>query len=310
MLRTVVSSVLLPIAFTASLLAHGRHGHSVNVTLDADRKVESCRDIRIEFDSRDAERSEDTFTVAAGSTPFEVELPANSGIRVAGWDRNEYSVTACKAASNAADLAAIRVSPERSGVAFGGPAGKDWVVFLLVKAPRGAPLDLSAKNGSIGVDGTAGKITARTTNGPIGLSNCSGVIDASAQNGPISIEDCTGSGEARAVNGPVHISGDSGTFRLSTQNGPISVELGGDRWTGSLDARAVNGPLTLKIADGYRSGVVVETAGHGPVSCPDSACRGSRRTFDDDSRRIEFGDSEPVVRLSTRNGPVSIERAD
>jgi hypothetical protein len=25
---------------------------------------------------------------------------------------------------------------------------------------------------------------------------------------------------------------------------------------------------------------------------------------------VEFGDSQPVVRLSTRNGPVSIERAD
>lgn len=292
MLRTVVSSVLLAIALTASVAAHGRHGHPINVTLDSDRKVESCRDIRVEFDSRDAERSEDTFTLSAGSNPFEVELPANSGIRVAGWDRNEFSVTACKAASNASDLAAIRVSPGRSGVAFGGPAGKDWLVFLIVKAPRGAPLDLSAVNGSIGVEGTSGKISARTTNGPI------------------SIRDSTGSGEARAVNGPIHISGRSGNYRLSTQNGPISVELDGDSWDGTLEARAVNGPLQLKLSEGYRSGVVVESLGHGPLSCPDSACRTARRTFDDDARRIEFGDSEPVVRLSTRNGPVSIERAD
>jgi hypothetical protein len=310
MLRTAVSLVLLPIAFTASLLAHGRHGHSINVTLDADRKVESCRDIRIEFDSRDAERSEDSFTVAAGSTPFEVKLPANSGIRVAGWDRNEYSVTACKAASNAADLAAIRVSPERSGVAFGGPAGKDWLVYLLVKAPRAAPLDRSAENGSIGVDGTSGRIAVRTTNGPIEISRSSGEIQANATNGPISIQDSTGSGEARAVNGPIHISGRSGNYRLSTQNGPISVQLDGDRWDGTLEARASNGPLQLKLSEGYRSGVVVESLGHGPVTCPDSACRTARRTFDDDARRIEFGDSAPVVRLSTRNGPVSIGRAD
>ena len=306
MLRKTVSSIVTALALAAVARAHGS---SINITMDSDRSVRTCEDIRIEFDERPARRAEDSFKLPAAS-PLRVRLPVNSGIRVWGSDRSDFAVTVCKAAPRAEDLEAIRVSPEGSGLAFHGPGGKEWVTYLLVEAPRNAGLDLEARNGSIGVDGTAGKITARTTNGPIGLSNCSGVIDASAQNGPISIEDCTGSGEARAVNGPVHISGDSGTYRLSTQNGPISVKLAGERWTGSLDARAVNGPLSLKISDGYRSGVVVETTGHGPVSCPDSACRAARRTFDDDSRRIEFGDSEPVVRLSTRNGPVSIERAD
>jgi hypothetical protein len=306
MLRKTVSSIVIALGLAAVARANGS---SINITMDSDRSVRTCEDIRIAFDERPARRTQDAFKLPAAS-PLRVRLPVNSGIRVWGSDRSDFAVTVCKAAPRAEDLEAIRVSPEGSGLAFHGPAGKDWVTYLLVEAPRNAGLDLEATNGSIGVDGTAGRITARTTNGPIGLSNCSGAIDASAQNGPISIEDCTGSGEARAVNGPVHISGDSGTYRLSTQNGPISVELAGDRWTGSLDARAVNGPLSLKISDGYRSGVVVETTGHGPVSCPDSACRGSRRTFDDDSRRIEFGDSEPVVRLSTRNGPVSIERAD
>ena len=304
MLRKAVSSIVLALSVAAVARAHGS---SVNITTD--RTVRTCEDIRIEFDHRPARRAEDTFRLSAGS-PFRVRLPVNSGIRVWGSARSDFAVTVCKAAPQAEDLEVIRVSPEGSGLAFHGPGGEDWVTYLLVEAPRDAELDLEAKNGSIGVDGTAGKITARTTNGPIDLSNCSGAIDANAQNGPISLEDCTGTGEARAVNGPVHISGDSGTYRLSTQNGPISVELAGDRWKGSLDARAVNGPLSLKIADGYRSGVVVETTGHSPVSCPDSACRAARRTFDDDSRRIEFGDSDPVVRLSTRNGPVSVERPD
>lgn len=306
MLRKTVSSIVAALALAAVARAHGS---SINITMDSDRTVRTCDDIRIEFDHRPARRAEDAFKLPAAA-PLRARLPVNSGIRVWGSDRSDFAVTVCKAAPRAEDLEAIRVAPGESGLAFHGPGGEDWVTYLLVEAPRNAELDLEARNGSIGVDGTAGKITARTTNGPIALSNCAGAIDASAQNGPISIEDCTGTGEARAVNGPVHISGDSGTYRLSTQNGPISVSLAGDHWTGKLDARAVNGPLSLKIADGYRSGVVVETSGHGPVSCPDSACRGSRRTFDDEGRRIEFGDSEPVVRLSTRNGPVSIERAD
>jgi DUF4097 and DUF4098 domain-containing protein YvlB len=158
-----------------------------------------------------------------------------------------------------------------------------------------------------------GRVTARTTNGPIGLQDCSGVLDAHAVNGPISLEGCSGSGEARAVNGPIGFNGNRGTYRLDTENGPISVELQGERWEdGNLSARADNGPLSLKLSENYRSGVVVEARGHGPVTCPSSICRAARRTFDDDDegRRIEFGDSNPVVRLSTRNGPVSVERAD
>lgn len=304
--RAIVSCIVLALGIAADARAHGS---SVNISIDSETDVRTCGDIRIDFDGRAARRAEDTFTMAAGA-PLRVRLPANSGIRVIGTNRSDFAVTVCKAAERAEALDAIRVSPEGPGLAFNGPSGADWVSYLLVEAPKSADLDLEAKNGPIGVRAMAGRTTARTTNGPISISESSGEIHANAQNGPISLEDCSGSGEARAVNGPVHISGHSGTYRLNTQNGPISVELDGDRWTGTLDARAVNGPLSLKLSDGYRSGVLVEATGHGPFSCPDSACRAARRTFDDDGRRIEFGDSDPVVRLSTRNGPVSIERAD
>jgi hypothetical protein len=284
----------------------------MNVSIHANKEVRTCEDIRIEFDMRPAARAEDVFTLAAG-TPLQVRLPVNSGIRVVGGDRSDYSVTVCKAAGRAEELAEIRVSPQGSGLAFRGPAGDDWVAYLLVQAPSNAELDLEAKNGSIDVRGMTGRVTARTTNGPIGFKDCSGVLDAQAVNGPISLEGCSGRGEARAVNGPIDFNGNRGTYRLDTENGPISVSLQGDRWEdGNLSARAHNGPLSLKLADNYRSGVVVEARGHGPVSCPSSICRAARRTFDDDDegRRIEFGDSDPVVRLSTRNGPVSVKRAD
>jgi hypothetical protein len=290
---------------TVAGAAAGDHG--VNVTIDGDRNVESCGDIRIRYDPSYAERAEDSFTLP-GSATFQVKMPANSGIYVIGERRRDFGVTACKAARRADDLAGVRVSPQGSGVSFQGPAGDDWLVFLIVRAPRDASVDLEVKNGSLAVRQLAGKIMARTTNGPISIVNASGELDAKAVNGPISLDGCTGSGEARAVNGPISFEGSAGTYRLDTQNGPISVELEGDSWDGgSLDARAVNGPLSLQLAEGYRSGVLVEMRGNAPISCPDSACRKARKSWDDDAKRIEFGDAEAVVRLSTRNGPVSIQ---
>jgi hypothetical protein len=309
MVRNCVTSIVVMLAVTAA--AQGG-GSSMNVSINSDRDVRTCEDIRIDFDRRPAARAEDAFTLTAGA-PLQVRLPVNSGVRVVGGNRSDYAVTVCKAARRAEELAEIRVTPQGSGVAFRGPAGDDWVAYLLVQAPRDAELDLEAKNGSIGVRGMTGRIKARTSNGPIGFEDCSGVLDVQAVNGPISLEGCTGSGEARAVNGPIDFDGDRGTYRLDTENGPISVELRGDRWEdGNLSARADNGPLSLKLSETYRSGVVVEARGHGPVSCPSTICRAARRTFGDDDvgRRIEFGDSDPVVRLSTRNGPVSVERAD
>jgi hypothetical protein len=306
MLRNFVASIVL--AFAVAAAAHA----SMNVSINSNREVRTCEDIRIEFDSRPAARAEDSFTLAAGA-PLQVRLPVNSGVRVAGGDRTDYAITVCKAARRAEELAEIRVSPQGSDLAFRGPAGDDWVAYLLVQAPRNAELELEAKNGSIGVRGMTGKVTARTSNGPIEVEGCSGVLDVQAVNGPISLDGCTGSGEARAVNGPIDFNGNRGTYLLDTENGPISVRLQGDRWEeGNLSARADNGPLSLKLSESYRSGVVVEARGHGPVTCPSSICRAARRTYEDDDqgRRIEFGDSDPVVRLSTRNGPVSVERAD
>ena len=289
--------------------AAGEH-HGVNVTIDGDKNVESCGDIRIRYDRSYAERSEDAFTLP-GSATFQVKMPANSGFYVIGERRRDFGVTACKAARRADDLGAIRVTPQGSGVSFQGPAGDDWLVFLIVRAPRDAAVDLEVKNGSLAVRELSGRIMARTTNGPISIVNASGELDAKAVNGPISLDGCTGSGVARAVNGPISFEGSAGTYRLDTQNGPIAVSLEGDRWDGgSLDAHAVNGPLSLKFSEGYRSGVVVEMHGNGPVSCPDSACQNARKSWDDDSRRIEFGDEKPVVRLSTKSGPVSIQTKD
>ena len=61
----------------------------------------------------------------------------------------------------------------------------------------------------------------------------------------------------------------------------------------------------------FRSAVVVESEGRGPVSCRAEACRQARRTWDDeDNRRIEFGSGPAVVHLSTVNGPVSVREYD
>ena len=272
----------------ASQRSHGRSTHW------GDDPATDCSDLDIRLnDERPTVQSEERTLTRAEAPVLRVHEVQNGGIQVHGWEKDTYSVTACKAAAgNDAQrlLSQMKLSVQGGEVSVSAPSGEhdDWTVFLLIRTPRSADVEVSAHNGPVSFYSVDGKLTTHTTNGPISLKDCSGEAEISAQNGPISF------------------SGTSGKLRLHTQNGPITVSLG-QNWDGSeLVADAVNGPLTLRVPSGFHSSFLVESNGHSPVSCHASICSDARKTWDDDHRRIEYGSGSPVIRLSTENGPISV----
>ena len=308
MSRTFLAlGIAMALCAAAPAGATTRSGHNMSVSTDHDGPIDDCRQVRVTFDHSDAARAEETLNVASARGTLRMRAPVHSGIYVQGSDRRDFSVTACKAAAVSQDLARITVSFENGDLALRGPENSDWLVYFIVRAPGGANLDLEVSNGPVSVRSMSGAVTARAENGPISFRNSSGTMKADAKNGPISLRECTGTVEAQAVNGPVSVSGSGGDVNVNTQNGPISVHLSGSRWDGRLEARASNGPLSLSLPEGYGSGVLVESSGRSPFQCRARACAGARKNWDEDSRRVEFGDSaSQTVRLSTVNGPVSI----
>jgi len=244
-------------------------------------------------DERPTIEAEQRTVTKAEAGVLRVKEVENGGVQVQGWDKDVYSVTACKAAVGgdaAGLLAQIKLAVQGGEVSVSGPHGArdEWTVFLLIRTPRSADIDVTTHNGPVSFYSVDGKIATRATNGPISMKDCSGEANISAENGPISF------------------SGNSGKLRLHTQNGPITVSLGSS-WNGSeLVADAVNGPLTLRVPSGFRSSFLVESNGHSPVSCHASICSDARKTWDDEHRRIEYGSGSPVIRLSTENGPISV----
>jgi hypothetical protein len=257
----------------------------------------TCADLHSEFDGEPAimESEERTLTKAEAST-LRIDNLVNAGVQLRGWDKDTYSVTACKFAdrdrSDAKELLSqIKMSVEGGHVSVSGPShGDHWNVQLLVRTPRAANLEVKAQNGPVSFSEVDGKIYARGVNGPVSMSNCTGEADISSQNGPISI------------------SGNSGKLKLHTENGPISVALQGTRWSdGGLVADAVNGPISLSVPSELKTSFVLESKGHSPITCRASVCADARKTFDDnDNRRIEYGGGTPVIRLTTVNGPVTL----
>ena len=239
-------------------------------------------------------------TVPLSAGPLDVQPGGNGGVRIERGAGANYSITACigagaasrEEAQRAVDAVKLSIEGNRVRV-INNATARSWSVQLVVEAPRGAP------------------ITTETTNGPISITGVDGRFSARVSNGPIAIEDVTGKVTAVAVNGPIDVSGSRGDFDVETQNGPISVNLQGTRWEGQLNARASNGPLSVRVAENYTSGVEISSSGSSPWTCRLSACG----TTDIDnrwgrgSRTLKLGQDPVVVRVSTRNGPVSVERS-
>ena len=271
--------------------------HSMNISDGHHHPVTDCSDLDIRFDDRNAAMKSEERTVTKAEAPtLRVHPHKNGGVQVQGWDKDVYSITACKAAADyegSAEriLSQIKLTIQGGEVSTTGPDGEhDWTVYLLIRAPKSAVIDLETANGPLSLYGVDGKLTAH------------------AVNGPITLRDFSGDADVQATNGPISISGSSGSVRIHTDNGPISINLKGTTWNGAgLSADAKNGPLTLFVPADYKSSFVVESRNYSPMSCRASVCDNARKTWDDNDRRIEFGSSPAMIRLSTVNGPVSVQ---
>jgi DUF4097 and DUF4098 domain-containing protein YvlB len=273
---------------TGGTVAASQH-FSVNVEGD---EVTGCGDLTVTSDQEIARADESLALPASG--PVKLSAARNGGAWILGSQGTQIEIEACKIAVAASQsraqeiLAGIRVQQQAGAVTASG-TGSRWHVYFIVRAPRGST------------------ISADTTNGPLSLRDAEGTFTMQASNGPVSISNSRGTIDARTVNGPISLKGGAGEFTLRAQNGPLSIKLDGAAWDGAgLTGETRNGPLSLTVPQGYRSGVLVEADGHSPMRC--SRCPDARRTWDDDQRRIEFGAGPQVIKLTTSNGPVSVEQ--
>ncbi len=267
---------------------------SQNYTHTSNDEAQSCADMRSYYSDRPTARAEQTLTFSASEAPKLIFNEShNSGIRVSGWDKNEYSVLACKTAAGDTMeeankvLATVQVQRNGGTLRVDGPdrdMDHQWNVILLVKAPRNAGLDLSVHNG------------------PMSVVNMAAGGTLHAENGPIKVKDSTGDFTVETRNGPISYSGRSGNVKLYAHNGPIEVDLAAEQWSGQLNGEAVNGPIELLLPAKFSSGVEVENW-NAPMSCNADVCHDGVKL---DGHRLTIG-SNAVIHLSTQHGPVSVQ---
>ena len=285
----IIAVIALPLMTDAQTRRSGRSS-----SISGEGLVRDCGDIRVTYARRPAITEQTEMTLSPSQVSTLRAQVDNSGIYLNGWDRNEYSVKTCKAVPDddpnpTVTLRAITTSNANGQLSVQGPNNSEWTANLIIMVPRLTSVDL------------------QTVNGPLGLRDLAGNIQLNASNGPISLDNVGGVVQVRTANGPISVKGASGDHRLTATNGPINVRLSGSRWDGpGLEASTQNGPLNVSIPDGYGSGVWIQTSDHSPVSCKAPACARATRSSGTPGI-IRIGNGEPIVRLSTLNGPLSIQ---
>src|SRR6267154_422152 len=161
-------------------------GHAWGSTHWGDGPAADCSDLHIRLnDERPTIESEERTVSKGEAAVLRVHELENGGVQVRGWDKETYSVTACKAAVGgdaARLLSQIKLAVQGGEVSVSGPHGErnDWMVFLLIRTPRSADIEVTTQNGPVSFYTVDGKITTRATNGPISLKDCSGEANISA----------------------------------------------------------------------------------------------------------------------------------
>src|SRR5258708_24664837 len=111
-------SALLALGFTSARA--NRHRHSVSISDGHKQPATDCSDLRIRFDDRDAVvRSEERTLSKSEAAVLQIQPHSNGGAQVVGWDKETYSVTACKAAAGSRDAAERILSQITMSVAHG-----------------------------------------------------------------------------------------------------------------------------------------------------------------------------------------------
>src|ERR1700743_2147462 len=210
MKKLIILGLALPLCVGLMLQADQRgHSRSSTLTMNDDSANDNCSEhLRMSNDEfRSNLRDEEIKSVS--NQPLTITAEQNGGIQVSTWDKPEVELKLCKQVAATDDnearkvLAETRLEINGSKISIHTPEGVHHSLgtLLIVKAPKGADLNLSVHNGGVSLNNFIGTAEAHAQNGGISFRRSSGKLTAIAQNGGVSIKDCGGEVNAQVENG-------------------------------------------------------------------------------------------------------------
>lgn len=227
-----------------------------------------------------AHRAERQATLdAAGATRVEVVARAGS-LRITGRPGvKALSATGTACASDAGQLAEVRISATRQGATLriealvpeARGAGASNTLDLAIDVPDSLPLQVDDTSGSLEVRGVAalelsdssGEILVENVAGAVSVRDSSGEMHLDRVGGDVRVSESSGEIEVTRVGGSVEVEEDSsGDIRVADVKGSVLVRRDS---SGGIDVREVGGDFRV---DHDGSGGIQHAGVRGRVSLP------------------------------------------
>jgi DUF4097 and DUF4098 domain-containing protein YvlB len=209
---------------------------------------------------------------------LDIDGGINGGVAVKGSNRSDILVRS-KIQSYGADQAEsrrmageIRVETSGGRIHAVGPSMEGrhgWGVSFEILVPQRTDLELRTHNGGISINGVQGHISFE------------------------------------AVNGGVHLEQLAGSVQGHTTNGGVDLKLAQDHWEGDkCDVSTTNGGVTIQVPANYSAHLETGTVNGGVrVGFPVTMQGEINRQI-----AVDLGSGGKLVRATTTNGGVSVER--
>ena len=150
-------------------------------------------------------------------------------VTVHGWDKQEVSYTATKAAHDEETLKGISIQSQQQGEAVSITATNNdqesGSVDFDVYVPRQSTLHVSSGDGALNLEGVKGQITLRSGDGPIAVSNGGGQLQVNTGDGVIRVIKFDGGVDARTGDGEIALDGNFNALSARTGDGTITLSV-------------------------------------------------------------------------------------
>lgn len=267
------------------------------------------------------QRDEKRFEVSG--TPELRLTTADGAIEVRSWDRPEVVVEIEKRGANREAVDALEVTVEQNGdrieLEVKRPREESFTGFgfhrsasarLIVSVPRKSNVTARSGDGSIRIEGVAGRLDLSTGDGSIRARNVDGDLTLHTGDGSVTVENGSGRLGVETGDGSVSVAGNLSSLRLQTGDGSIVYRADAEtRMADDWDLSTGDGTVTLYLPSDFSANLDART-GDGRIS-NDLQVEAEReqddeRDNDRHSLTSQLGNGGRTLRVRTNDGSIRI----
>jgi DUF4097 and DUF4098 domain-containing protein YvlB len=244
----------------------------------------------------------------------------DGAIEVRPWGRSEVQVVVERRAPSREAAEDIEVEAEqndeqiRVAVRRRRDRARDWTfggrsASLVVNVPASADLAARSGDGSLDVEGIAGRIDLRTGDGSIRGRRLSGELKVATGDGSIRISDADGTLRAQTGDGSINVGGALSDVTVHTGDGTVTLSSsGGSAAQGEWSISTGDGSVTLELPEDFNADLDART-GDGQISLDNLRVSNVMGRMAKNRLRGQLGSGGRLLRIRTGDGSITLRAA-